>query len=163
MTMSCITEGAAGVSCTRSMPCAAGLSCVGATNGMNPMPGTCMAAANTAGATCDPNARTAPGCDRSIGLFCNATSKTCTAVTYAANGAACGVGSDGNLIDCTAGDCYGSVIGGPMPTMGTCKADAPDGAACDTANGPGCVSPARCATSAGSTAGTCTLSDAAKC
>ena len=63
--------------------------------------------------------------------------------------------SDGNLIDCTAGACYGSVIGGPMPMMGTCKADAADGAACDTTNGPGCISPARCVTASGSTAGTC--------
>lgn len=157
----CITEGAAGASCSRTMPCAAGLSCVGTlTMGAT---GTCMAAATMAGAACDPTARTAPGCDRSIGLFCNATSKTCTAVTFATNGAACGVGSDGTFIDCTAGVCYGAVIGGPTPMMGTCKADAPDGAACDTANGPGCVAPARCVTAAGSTGGTCTLSDASKC
>jgi hypothetical protein len=122
-----------------------------------------MAAASAVGATCDPTARTAPGCDRSRGLFCNATSKTCTAVTFAANGAACGVGADGNLIDCTGGVCYGSTIGGANPTMGTCKSDATDGAACDTTNGPGCVAPARCVTGAGSTAGTCTLPDATKC
>ncbi len=160
-TTTCLTEGTAGASCSRAAPCGAGLSCVGTlTNGGT---GTCMAAANTVGAACDPTARTAPGCDRSIGLFCNATSKTCTAVTFAASGAACGVGSDGNLVDCSGGVCYGSVIGGPNPTMGVCKGDAPDGAACDTANGPGCVSPARCVTASGSTAGVCTLSDGAKC
>jgi hypothetical protein len=159
--MSCITEGAVGASCSRSMPCATGLSCVG-TLAMGAT-GTCMTAGATAGAACDPTSRTAPGCDRSLGLFCNATSKTCTVVTFAANGAACGVGSDGNLIDCTAGVCYGSVIGGPTPMMGTCKADAPDGAACDTANGPGCLAPARCVTASGATAGTCALSDATKC
>jgi hypothetical protein len=161
MAMSCITEGVAGASCTRSMPCAAGLSCVGMmTMGAT---GMCMPAGTAVGTACDPTSRTAPGCDRSVGLFCNATSKTCTAVTFAANGAACGVGSDGNLIDCTAGVCYGSVIGGAMPMMGTCKADAADGAACDTTNGPGCISPARCVTASGSTAGTCQLSDATKC
>lgn len=161
MAMTCITEGAAGASCSRAMPCGAQLSCVG-TLSMGAS-GTCMAAGNTVGAACDPTSRTAPGCDRSIGLFCNATSKTCTAVTFAANGAACGVGSDGNLIDCIAGVCYGSVIGGTMPMMGTCKANAADGAACDTTNGPGCIAPARCVTASGSTAGTCTLSDASKC
>ena len=157
----CVVEGAAGASCTRAAPCATGLSCVGvlAMGGS----GTCMAAVTTPGAACDPTARMAPGCDRSIGLFCNATSKTCTAVTFAANGAACGVGSDGNLVDCAAGVCYGSIIAGPNPTMGACKADAPDGAACDTANGPGCIAPARCVTTAGSTTGTCTLPGATTC
>ena len=157
----CLTEAAAGASCSRAMPCATGLSCVG-TLAMGAT-GTCMPAATTAGASCDPTSRSAPGCDRSVGLFCNATSKTCTVITFAANGAACGVGSDGNLIDCSGGVCYGSMLGGPTPTMGTCKADAPDGAACDSANGPGCVAPARCVTGAGSTAGTCTLPDGAKC
>jgi hypothetical protein len=160
MTMSCITEGAAGAACTRSTPCATGLSCVGMTT-MGAM-GTCMAAGATASAACDPTTRTAPGCDRSLGLYCNATSKTCTAIMFAAAGAACGVGSDGNLIDCAAGACYGSTTGG-TPMMGTCKADAPDGTACDTTNGPGCLAPARCAVTAGSTAGTCTVSDASKC
>lgn len=160
-TTTCVTEAAAGASCTRAAPCAAGLSCVGmlAMGGT----GTCMAAANSAGASCDPTSRTAPGCDRTIGLFCNATSKSCTAVTFAPNGAACGVGSDGNLVDCAGGVCYGSVIGGPNPTMGSCKADAPDGAACDTANGPGCVNPARCVTASGVTAGVCTLPAGAAC
>ncbi len=160
MTMSCITEAAAiGASCSRAMPCAAGLSCVGPLG----MAGSCMAAGSRPDVACDPTARTGPGCDRSIGLYCNATSKTCTTITFAADGAPCGLGSDGNLIDCTGGACYGSVIGGAMPMMGTCKADAPDGAACDSANGPGCLAPARCVTTAGSTAGTCTLSDATKC
>jgi hypothetical protein len=163
MAMSCITPGAAGASCTRVAPCGTGLTCVGAGAGMNGTPGTCTASGTMAGVACDPTSRTAAGCDRSVGLFCNATSKTCTAITFAANGAACGLGSDGNLIDCTAGVCYGSVIGGANPMMGTCKADAADGAACDTTNGPGCIAPAKCATPAGATAGTCTLADASKC
>jgi hypothetical protein len=160
-TTTCITEGASGASCSRAAPCATGLSCVG-TLAMGAM-GTCMAAGTMPGVACDPTARTAPGCDRAVGLFCNATSKTCTAVTFAANGAACGVGTDGNLIDCTAGVCFGSTIGGANPMMGTCKADAADGAACDTANGPGCSAPAKCVTGSGSTAGTCQLADGGKC
>lgn len=159
----CIVEGAQGASCSRTMPCATGLSCVGATNGGNPMPGTCMPAGATVGAPCDPLSRTAAACDRSKGLWCNATSKTCTAVVYAANGASCGVGTDGNLTDCSGGVCYGATLGGTTPIAGTCKADAADGAACDTANGPGCTLPARCVTAAGSTAGTCTLPDATRC
>jgi len=160
-TQSCVTEGAAGASCSRTAPCATGLSCVG-TLAMGAT-GTCMPAATMAGAACDPTSRTAAGCDRALGLWCNATSKTCTAITFAANGAACGVGSDGNLIDCTGGACYGSSNSINNPMMGTCKADAADGAACDTANGPGCLSPAKCVTGSGSTAGTCQLADATKC
>jgi hypothetical protein len=160
MAMSCITRGAAGASCTRVAPCGTGLTCVGI---MGMTAGTCMASGTTAGAACDPTARTAAGCDAAVGFFCNATSKTCTAITFAANGAACGVGSDGNLIDCTGGLCYGSVTGGANPMMGVCKADAADGAACDTTNGPGCIAPAKCATAAGSTAGTCVLADGSKC
>jgi hypothetical protein len=154
MMMSCITPAAAGASCSRVAPCGTGLTCVGAIGmGPNAMPGSCMASGTMAGVACDPTARTAPGCDRAVGLFCNTTSKTCTAVTYAANGATCGVGSDGNLTDCAGGTCFGT----------TCKAAAADGAACDTVNGPDCLAPAKCATAAGATTGTCTLADASKC
>ena len=160
----CLTESAAGASCSRTQPCATGLTCVGAINGgMNPTPGTCMAAGAMPGVACDPLVRTGAGCDRSLGLWCNATSKTCTAITFAANAAACGVGTDGNLTDCTGGTCFGSVNGGANPTMGTCKADAADGAACDTTNGPDCINPARCVTPSGSTAGTCALSGSTTC
>ncbi len=159
MAMSCQAEGTQGASCSRAMPCAAGFNCVGSTGGAMGMPGTCMAAVATAGAACDPTLKTGPACDRAKGLFCNATSKTCTAVNYAAAGASCGLGSDGNYTDCAAGLCYGA----SGTTMGTCKGDAPDGAACDTANGPGCIAPAKCVTASGSTSGTCTLPDATKC
>ena len=75
-------------------------------------PGSCMASGTMAGVACDPTSRTGAGCDRNLGLYCNATSKTCTTITFAANGTACGVGSDGNLTDCAGGACYGSVVGG---------------------------------------------------
>ncbi len=162
-TTTCLTEGGAGASCSRTAPCGTGFTCVGAVfAGMNPTPGSCMADGTTAGAACDPTARTGAGCERAIGLFCNTMSKTCTTVTYAADGAACGEGTDGNLTDCAGGNCYGST-NGAMPTMGTCKANAADGAACDTSAGPDCLAPARCVTASGSTAGTCMLANASQC
>jgi hypothetical protein len=164
MTMTCLTEGGAGAACSRTTPCAAGLSCVGAINqGPMAMNGSCMAAVATAGGACDPIQRTAPGCDRSIGLFCNTTSKTCTAITFAADGAACGIGPDGNLIDCSNGTCYGSVTTGANQMMGTCKANAADGAACDAVNGPDCQAPARCVTASGSSTGACILPNGNAC
>ena len=156
----CIQEGAVGAMCSRAAPCNFGLSCVGAT--MTQM-GTCMSEGVTAGATCDVRNTTAPGCNRTFGFWCNATSKTCTQITYVGANAACGEGTDGNLTDCSGGaTCVGATFGA-NPTMGTCQAPAADGAACDTMNGPGCMAPARCVTASGSTAGTCTLSDASKC
>jgi len=122
-----------------------------------------MASGVAAGAACDPTQRTAPACNRALGLYCNAQSKTCTAIAFAANGAACGIGSDGSLTDCTAGVCYGSVNSATNPVLGTCKADVAEGGACDTMAGPSCLAPARCVTASGATAGTCTLSDPTKC
>ena len=46
----------------------------------------------------------------------------------------------------------------PQSQTGTCLAPAADGAACDTAAGPGCLYPAKCVpASSGGTAGTCEL------
>jgi hypothetical protein len=155
----CVVEGAGGAMCNRDNPCQYGQSCVGSTRTAM---GTCMASVTTAGATCDPTQVMGPGCERTNGLFCNTMTKLCTAVAYAADGAACGIGTDGNFTDCAAGECFGYTTGRtPMP--GVCKADAKEGAACDTTNGPNCLPPARCVTAAGSTAGTCTVPDATKC
>lgn len=160
MAATCMTPGAVGAMCNRANPCAFGLSCVGAS--MTAM-GTCMAAGTTVGATCDVATKTAPGCNRTYGLWCNAMTKQCTAIVFAAANAACGEGADGNLTDCSAGgECIGATFG-MNPTMGTCKAPAADGTACDTMNGPPCLAPARCVTAAGSTAGSCALADASKC
>src|SRR5207248_11208761 len=123
--------------------------------------GTCMPAVATVGGACDPNQQSAPGCERQAGLFCNAMSKSCTAVAYATAGATCGLGSDGNFTDCSAGDCLGYTLGAnAMP--GTCKAKVKEGAACDTVLGPFCLPPGKCVTSSGS-AGTCTIPDGNKC
>jgi hypothetical protein len=121
-----------------------------------------MAQGSMPGATCDITLKTASACNRTFGLWCNTTSKTCTSITFVASGA-CGEGTDGNLTDCSGGgECFGATFG-MMPVMGSCTAPAADGAACDTANGPPCKAPARCVTAAGATAGTCTLADATKC
>jgi hypothetical protein len=59
----------------------------------------------------------------------------------------------GLLIGCAAGGgCY--PVGGMTQT---CLAPAADGAACDTVNGPGCLTPAKCVTAGSATTGTCQL------
>jgi hypothetical protein len=163
-TMTCLAGSPSGGNCSRAQPCGAGLSCVGAVNtGATPTPGMCVAAANTVGAACDPIQRTMPGCDRGMGLFCNTMTKMCAAINYAGDGTACGIGSDGNFTDCANGNCYGSVIVGANQMLGTCKANAADGAPCDTNNGPDCQFPARCVTGSGSSTGTCLLPNSSSC
>jgi hypothetical protein len=163
-TMTCLDGSPSGGSCSRAQPCGAGLSCVGAVNaGAMPMPGMCMTAATSVGAACDPVQRTMPGCDRGQGLFCNTTTKMCSAITFAADGAACGIATSGDLVDCANGTCYGSVIIGANPMQGACKVNAADGAACDTNNGPDCEFPARCVTASGSSTGTCLLPNSSAC
>jgi hypothetical protein len=157
MTMSCITPGSMGSPCNRTNPCQAGLSCVGAT--MMAM-GSCQTAATMMGAACDPRQQMMPGCDANQGLYCNATSKTCQALAYVGDGAPCGQLADGTDAACTAG---GECILATGSRMGTCKAPAADGAACDTSSGPPCLSPARCVTGGSGTAGTCMIADASKC
>ena len=152
----CTTEGTQGAACSRTAPCAAGFSCIRAN--MAAM-GTCMSDATTVGAACDLAA--GPGCARTLGLWCNTTTKMCTSIDFAANGAPCGQTAGGDLVDCKQGACYG---GGAGVLMGLCKADAADGAACDTRSGPGCTPPARCAPSAaGATTGTCVVPDGSTC
>ena len=98
-----------------------------------------------------------------MGLWCmghTGSPATCGNVLYADDGAPCGYVSAG-VTECTKGTCYST--GGPYftftgtTTTGVCRAFAPDGAACDTHSGPGCLSPARCITTAGNTSGTCTV------
>jgi hypothetical protein len=155
--MMCVQDGASGAMCNHDNPCANGLTCVGVTKAM-PM-GTCMAAAETVGATC--STTTGPGCDKAQGLWCNNTTKACTAVIYANDGDNCGEGTDGNLTECKGGDCFGATLGA-NPTPGQCKARVLEGSGCDTVNGPFCTSPAKCVTTNG-TAGMCALVDATKC
>ncbi|HZS38691.1 MAG TPA: hypothetical protein VFF06_17790 [Polyangia bacterium] len=156
-TTTCVTGGTAGSACNRTAPCNPGFLCVGATMAMM---GTCQAAATTAGATCDPLQRTAPGCDANLGLSCNTMTKTCSAISYVGDGQPCGVLASGAAAGCAGG---GQCIIATGSTMGTCKAPAADGAACDTALGPPCLAPSRCVLSGAGTAGTCEQIVASKC
>jgi hypothetical protein len=124
--------------------------------------GTCMQAGTTVGATCDPRTRTGPGCEGALGLYCNAMMLKCASETFAAANAACGTNTtDGSVTGCSGG---GQCVGATATAMGTCKAPAADGQACDTTNGPPCLAPARCVTGGGTaTTGTCQLNDAAMC
>jgi hypothetical protein len=136
--------------------CAADLGCAGAstTTGVG---GTCQPALRTVGATCG-SKNMGLNCDGNLGLWC--LSSACGDVTYAENGMPCGYVGSG-VTECNGGTCYSS--GGPYFTYtgatrtGTCKAYAEDGAPCDTSVGPACLSPARCVSSGGGTAGTCVV------
>ncbi len=155
--MQCQTDGSAGASCDKDHPCAYLLSCVTAAGASS---GTCQLSGATAGAACDNKRQTLPACAASQGLFCEAASKTCKALTYVNAGNPCGF-VNGTTVACTsAATCFGAM----GATPGTCKALAKEGQPCDTAAGPGCVAPGRCVTgSATSTAGTCALPDSTTC
>ena len=141
--------------CGPGLPCGAGLGCVGG----NVMPngtGTCQQTTETAGGACVP---TGPGCDFYAGLVCNSASSTCAHVQLANGGQSCG-DVNHQTAYCTAqGDCVG---GGPAP--GVCRASAPVGGACDLAQGPHCIPPARCiAAPGGGKGGTCLVPSASLC
>jgi hypothetical protein len=153
----CVAPLPAGGACAKDAPCAAGLSCVGATKTKT---GTCQASGTTAGVACDPNQRTAPGCEKSVGLFCSAKSLKCEAITFAAPGQPCGAVGDG-LTACTGGGVC--VLPSATATAGTCAAPAADGAPCDVAKGGACLSPAKCIVPTGAASGTCKLPDATAC
>ena len=123
-----------------------------------------MAANSMMGAACGTGM--AP-CDGTKGLYCggSGTSRTCLAIPYVENGMQCGNVGPGMFVGCAAGgNCY-TAAGTIALTgeIGTCKAAASDGAACDTASGPPCLTPARCITTGGGTAGTCTVPDGTMC
>ncbi len=139
--------------------CSPGLTCAGAssTTGVG---GICQPAVTTVGAACG-SKNMGIGCDGSRGLWC--IDSACVQVPYADDGKPCGYIGSGVIL-CKAGTCYSSA--GPYfnfagPKTGVCKAFAPDGAACDTVAGPGCLSSARCVTTSGATAGVCTVPTAA--
>jgi hypothetical protein len=137
--------------CGPGAPCGAGLSCIGATGLAM---GTCRPSATQAGATCDPTLKTGPGCDRNAGLVCNSHSKECAPATVAVTKGSCGVVDNQTVFCAASGSCKN----------GICVAAAADGAACDTANGPGCEQLARCIVGSGSgTAGTCHMNELTLC
>jgi hypothetical protein len=158
-TMTCVAPAGMGAQCSRAQPCGSGLSCVGAS--MTVM-GTCQPTGNNAGVTCDPRQQTAPGCNGEIGLYCNRVTMKCALTTYTAAGQPCGTDmTSGNVTGCASG---GMCVGASATALGMCVAPAADGAACDTANGPPCLAPARCINGGGATtAGNCQLEDATAC
>jgi hypothetical protein len=148
--MTCKVPGASGDACDTNDDCGYGLVClsVAAAGGA----GNCKPAASDVGAACG---GMMPVCDGAQGLACAgaAGAKKCVATTFVGDGAPCGPTADG-FAGCTAGACYTAKALAGAGEVGTCKADAADGAPCDTATGPGCEFPARCVLGNG-TAGVC--------
>jgi hypothetical protein len=140
----------AGGGCDADDPCAPGMTCVTA---IGDTTGTCVPSVTVVGGACDPRRQTGPSCDFNAGLYCNSTTAMCTPVVYVGAGEPCGeIGGDDHYC-----------VGGATCRSGMCVQDAGDGAPCDTAAGPSCLSPARCITNGGSTSGTCQLPDPDVC
>ena len=147
----CKPPGAAGDPCDSPDDCGYGLVCTSAAAAGGA--GTCKAAGAMLGVACG---GTMPICDGFQGLFCGGAvgAKTCIATTFVGDGAPCGLLAPDSFAGCAAGACYTAKGLAGAGEMGMCKADAADGAACDSATGPGCEVPARCVLGNG-TAGVC--------
>ena len=162
-TKQCQAFAAQGAACGSAQPCGAGLFCVGAaTTATSMQSGTCQRAVEQMGAPCDPQGKTAPGCDRLASLTCNSATKTCAPLAFAAAGQACG-GNVGNQFAACAGGatCVAQSSDAGPPSI--CVPAASDGAKCDLVAGPSCLDPARCITGDGSTSGTCQFPSATAC
>ena len=160
-TMNCQEVGILNGSCDTNDPCGNGLSCVGVSS--TSTVGSCEVALGTAGAAC--GGGTTPACNGSLGLACVGASgsKTCVTISYVSDGMPCGNLSDTSFALCRAGTCYTSTGVASGSETGTCKLDAIEGASCDTALGPSCMTPARCVGSDGGTSGLCTLPTGSAC
>lgn len=160
-TLLCTPYGHLGDVCDGSTPCGYDFTCVGS-SAANGTPGTCQAPVAVAGMPCG---GTMPGCDTRMGLYCvgPAGAKTCLAATYVGDSLPCGALSATSYAVCLAGSCYTATGVASATDMGTCKADAADGVACDTTLGPGCLSPARCVLTGVGTTGICTPPTGATC
>jgi hypothetical protein len=147
----CKLPGASGDACDTNDDCGYGLVCqsVAAAGGA----GTCKPAVSDLGAACG---GMLPVCDGAQGLFCGgaAGAKKCVATMFVGDGAPCGVLTMDTFAGCTGGACYTAKGLAGAGEMGTCKANAADGAVCDVATGPGCEFPARCVLGNG-TSGVC--------
>ncbi len=126
----CKSPGNAGDTCSATAPCLGSLAC---TSG-----NVCAAASTTPGAAC----MGSTDCAGVDGIYCN-TNMVCATISVAAPGAACGFVA-GGLVACTGGTYCKTT---PPAVMGTCAADAADGAACDAASTQPCISPATCVSS----------------
>ena len=156
-TMECEVPVVAAGACDRTMPCAVGLICVGATAAKM---GSCMPAIEQLGAACDPQHAIAADCDAAAGLECDMTSLKCVMVPFADPGAPCG--TIGSTVTRCSGGATCNIPG--TTGAGTCLAPAVDGGSCDSTDGPDCLPPARCVpTASGSTAGTCQLPGSQRC
>jgi len=160
-TTTCVAAGAANATCDVTHPCAAEYECVktldsdGGADGGESISGTCQLGGTAVGTKCRGSNVVDPRCERSVYLTCDGMAKTCAQDNFASAGSACG-DLDGGVTDCTAGSSC---------ETGTCLAPAAEGASCDTANGPSCLSPARCIGTVGDggTVGICTLVDPSTC
>ena len=98
-------------------------------------------------------------CDNLHAVFCDGTTSTCITASFAQASAPCGYVS-GTLTLCAAGpgsataECKGLST---TSAMGVCQAPAADGASCNAATGPFCLSPSVCVN------GACVLDDPSAC
>jgi hypothetical protein len=123
----CIAPGGRGAGCSGAIPCAAGLTCVGASA---QHAGTCQAGGEDAGVACDPTGASGPSCDTTQGLVCDPRAKRCVVAAFAKGGAPCGE-IDGGVALCAGGSCvYAAPDGGAIADAGP-DADADVDAAAD--------------------------------
>jgi hypothetical protein len=131
----CAVLGEADAACDTNHPCSPQLSCMGATATAQ---GACKPA-GSAGAPCDPQQLTHPGCDLIHGYFCNVVSKICQEMKQVGGGDPCGiVGADYAI--CTAS----AMCKLTSTYAGNCLAAAKDGEACNVADGPQCTPLSQC-------------------
>jgi hypothetical protein len=139
-----------GGACSPGLPCAVGLACVGY-NVQSDTTGTCQPESTTADAGCSFQGA---GCDVFAGLSCNAQTQTCGTALVVGAGAACGLVANQEAYCAAAGTCV----------EGACQASAGVGEPCDVANGPSCITLARCVLGGdGGTSGTCRIPSASTC
>ena len=139
-----------GGACSRGLPCAAGLTCVGY-NAQTNAPGTCQAAVTTTGSACS---FLGAGCDPFAGLSCNAETQLCETAKIVGTGEACGLVANQQAYCANAGQCV----------AGSCQAAAGVGEACDLVDGPACITLTRCIVDAdGGTSGTCRVPSGSTC
>jgi hypothetical protein len=149
-TMTCAAVVGSGAACSKTAPCQAGFACVG--NSATTM-GTCKPEGTMTGVACDPKSLTLPGCNKDVGLYCDATALACKTFATAADGQPCGLVGGGQTV-CTGG---GLCVGATATAAGTCKAPVQDSAACNATTGPPCIAPAKCV------GGACRSPDAVAC
>lgn len=146
--------------CDDTKPCSLGSSCFG---------GKCTKDQAVEGAACDPELKTAAGCDLLQGFICLPGVKQCMKAQIVGVGKECGADVDmatfkvKSFTVCEkAGYCKGVDFAAKPPVFkGTCVQAAADGEACipdaDSFKGPGCIEPAECV------GNVCRLPDSSAC